>query len=195
MIRFSKLITPCCLLVIFQYSCLNKKNRSEGLFTDTTSFQDSAISNKPETTAKPDMDGRKNNKLDTTSEYGPGYTEDNEVELLDKKIIFNSDFQPFLETKVKNNMKISLVALEINLKPHRDNQNCDTTIITIRKKINIKPNKVGVIRQRIPNNSQNSCKVDNYSIYLGDCIFANGEKISMDDVYRNLIKDIKVNPY
>lgn len=115
---------------------------------------------------------------------GENYKPGNEIEIIESKILFKSNFKPYAILKLKNNLKISLIAFEIVITPKPNESNkCSGTII--KKNTIIKPNQTITIKENLEEET-NDCKMDEASIKLGDCIFSNGKKIDMSDIFRTI---------
>ncbi len=117
----SLLLTYASLLLFF-ISCNNTDSKTSAsakndTVTEINTKQASSssldsLTNKPLT---PIQQNELNNMLEREKEneemkkyYGPGYTSKNEIEILESKILYNSNFKPYAVIKIKNNLNIQL---------------------------------------------------------------------------------------
>lgn len=173
-------------ILIFLISCNSKRRSESSQIMDTTyipispnnsSFDTTEALPHPRLNSKSVIDNPEIKKL-----YGPNFKADNEIEILEKKVAYNSDFKPTLNLTIKNNMTINLVAFEIIVNPNDKTTKCPTE--SIKRKITLLPNESILIKQDL-SMINDKCNLDETSVILGDCIFSNGMKISMSDFFRN----------
>jgi hypothetical protein len=124
------------------------------------------------------------------------------VQLLEAKTIIDADFNPSIIAKIKNNTNIDIIAMELLIDPsgvirngvyqeNPYNKNCEEKIIRI--KISIKPNKIGIIKERVHQTDNSKCKLDFAVISFGDLVFSNGKRYSLRSIFGvvALMNDLK----
>lgn len=126
---------------------------------------------------------REKEKEEMKKYYGPGYKAQNEIEILESTILYNSNFKPYAAIKIKNNLNIPFVAFEIIVIPINKLTSKPCKQITIKKTLQIKANSTATLKEYIVD-SDSDCDFDKASISLGDCIMSNGKKLPMGDFFR-----------
>lgn len=175
----SKPILICKIIILSFFSCNN--NHETNRYKKTT--------DKIQVT--PQLDNNIQSRFDTITSaeelYGKGVVN---LDLLEANIIFDDNFNPYLFVKLKNNMKMGVMALEIVIDPS-DKYHTDCEKIIVKKTISIPPNKTVKFKERIDYKVARGClKIEEASIYLGDFILTNGKKTQ---VLNSLIDSIANN--
>jgi hypothetical protein len=118
-------------------------------------------------------------------------SEMNYVEIKDFKIIYDSDFKPYLSTNIQNNLKEAIIAFEIILIPTNNfGKDCPSIKFTKQKKI--LPGKIISIKEPIYFESKDLCNLNHPKIELGEFILNSGEKTSVQMLWwKSISKPVK----
>ncbi len=189
-------LSSCACLIFFFIACnTNDSKKTAYDNNDTTSVINSnvdsvSIDSLTNTPLTPIQQNELNNILEREKEkekmkkyYGPGYTAQNEIEILESTILYNSNFKPYAAIKIKNNLNIPFVAFEIIIIPKDKLTSKACKQIIIKKTLQIKANSTANLKEDIVG-FDNDCDLDKASISLGDCIMSNGKKLPMGDLFR-----------
>jgi hypothetical protein len=185
------------LLISILYSCNGGNEKTISTIVDTT--PNTALSVEVDSVSKKEIEKKlspieqedvkrilknEKEKEEMSKLYGPEGRLGNEIIVSESKIFYSADFEPYLEVKIKNNLKIPFIAVEVIVHPKsKSSSNC--TSIIIKKKINIGAGKMIILNEKIKAESTD-CTLDNASVSLGDCIMSNGKKIEMSDLLRSV---------
>ncbi len=111
------------------------------------------------------------------------------VDVQDASIIYNENFEPLVQAKIKNNLPEDVVAFELIIDPNiyydysnkPYNQRCDK-IIT-KEKIRIPKGQTIAIKKRFFYTPEDGCKIDIAKIYLGEFILESGKKTDLQMLF------------
>lgn len=112
-------------------------------------------------------------KNDSTKNYNSDDDIDSYVEIVESKVKFNPEFEPTLVAKIRNNLKKSVVSLELKFIPTKKLSFCEA--IVFRRKVTITSGKEIQVIYKLPKEK------DCYSagnLYIDSVIFSDGTKQS-----------------
>lgn len=186
--KFPRIILICFAAIAISYNCENRnsevKNSYEPISIDTsTVLGGDHYSTESSKTARQESNLDPMDYMSFTSSV---------VQLLEGKIIIDSDFNSLVGAKIKNNTRLEIVAVELIIDPrgviangvyqeNPYNRDCDELLV--RKKISIKPTKTGVVRERVKPAASVGCKLDFAVISFGDIVFSNGKSYNLKSIF------------
>ena len=104
--------------------------------------------------------------------YGPNFNSGSEIQIISSEILFTKEYQPYLSARIKNNLIVSFIGIEIIV-----SSNCKT--IPFKKNLTIKPNQTIDLHQSL-DPQEDTCYLAHSDVSLGNCIMYDGKMIEMD---------------
>ena len=152
--------------------CCGSSCSSNGI--DSSSLMDSVEQPKPSEAIPTEILDSDSNKSKVSNIESSNESHE-VIEVTESKVTFNSDFEASISATIRNNGKMTIVALEIKFSPGgSDNVMCKPFVF--QRKVDLHSGKSIQILQKIP--KQEYCSYINGRVYINDCVFSDGTKKS-----------------